>query len=314
MKRIKPDRLKRGDLIGIISPASTPDDLSKIEKGVKYLESLGYRTEIGKNVGKNRGYLAGTDDQRIEDLHYMFASKNIKAVFCVRGGYGAPRLLDKINYSLIRKHPKIFVGYSDITVLQMAFLKKAGLVTFAGPMVAVDFARDEISKYTEEFFWDTVTYTKKRGKIVLPGEEKLFSLNRSKGKGIIVGGNLALLMSLAGTQFFPDLKGKILFIEDIGEQPYRVDRMINHLKLLDSFKTLRGIILGDFSDCNETDVTKRTLTLNDVIEDYFRGLKIPVIYNFPHGHIRDMVTIPFGINVNVNASKGLVEFTEGAVS
>lgn len=314
MKRNKPGRLKKGDLIGIISPASTPDDLSKIEKGVKYLESFGYRTEVGKNVGKNRGYLAGTDDQRVQDLHYMFANKNIKAVFCVRGGYGAPRLLDKINFSLILKHPKIFVGYSDITVLQMAFLKKAGLITFAGPMVAVDFARDEISKFTEEFFWETITSTKKRGKIVLPGEQKLFSLNRSKGKGIIVGGNLALLMSLAGTQFFPDLKGKILFIEDIGEQPYRVDRMVNHLKLLDSFKSLRGIILGDFTDCIEADVTKRTLTLNDVIEDYFRDLKIPVIYNFPHGHIRDMVTIPFGINVNVNASKGFVEFTEGAVS
>jgi len=314
MKRIKPPRLKKGDLIGIISPASTPDDLTKIEKGVKYLESLGYRTEVGKNVGKNRGYLAGTDDQRIQDLHYMFTNKNIKAVFCVRGGYGAPRLLDKINYSLIHKHPKIFVGYSDITVLQMAFLKKAGLITFAGPMVAVDFARDEISKFTEEFFWETVTSTKKRGRIVLPGEEKLFSLNRSKGKGILVGGNLALLMSIAGTQFFPDFKGKILFIEDIGEQPYRVDRMVNHLKLMGSFKSLKGIILGDFTDCIETDVTKRTLTLNDVIEDYFGDLKIPVIYNFPHGHIRDMVTIPFGISVNINASKGLVEFMEGAVS
>jgi muramoyltetrapeptide carboxypeptidase len=314
MRKVKPERLRKGDLIGIISPASTPDDLTRIDKGVQYLEKMGYRAEVAPNVGKVRGYLAGTDDQRLYDLHYMFRRKDVKAVFCVRGGYGSPRLLDKIDYQLIKRNPKIFVGYSDLTVLQNAFLQKTGLITFAGPMVATDFGKDEISSYTEENFWKTVTIPKKIGRILPPGEEKLFSLNKGSGKGKLIGGNLALLMSLAGTQFFPDFKGNILLIEDIGEQPYRVDRLINQLKLIGAFKRLKGVILGAFSECIEPDFTKRTLTLNEVIEDYFSSLDIPLIYNFPHGHIHDLVTIPFGINVSVNASKQIVEFTESAVS
>jgi muramoyltetrapeptide carboxypeptidase len=314
MKKIKPERLRKGDLIGVISPASTPDDLTRIDKGVQYLEHIGYKVDVAPNVGKHRGYLAGTDDQRLYDLHYMFQRKDVKAVFCVRGGYGAPRLLDRIDFNIIKKNPKIFVGYSDITVLHMAFLKKTGLVSFAGPMVAVDFGREEVSSYTEEHFWRVITSNKKPGKVIMPGEEKLFSLNKGKGKGEIVGGNLALLMSLAGTPFFPELKGKILLIEDIGEQPYRVDRLVNQLKLIGAFKGLKGVILGAFTDCIEADITKRTLTLNDVIEDYFQNLKIPVIYNFPHGHIAETVTIPFGISTSINAGKNIVEFTENAVS
>jgi muramoyltetrapeptide carboxypeptidase len=314
MRIVKPERLKKGDLIGIISPASTPDDLNRIEKGVQYLEKSGFRAEVAPNVGKYRGYLAGSDDQRLYDLHYMFRRKDVKAVFCVRGGCGSPRLLDKIDFTIIKKNPKIFVGYSDITVLQTAFLKKTGLVTFAGPMVAVDFGREEVSSYTEEHFWRIITSTKKAGKIIPPGEDKLFALNDGKAKGQLVGGNLALLMSLAGTSFFPDLKGKILLIEDIGEQPYRVDRLINQLKLMGAFKQLKGIILGAFTDCIEPDFSKRTLTLNDVIEDYLSNLKIPIIYNFPHGHITDLITVPYGIDVSINASKHIVEYTEGAVS
>jgi muramoyltetrapeptide carboxypeptidase len=314
MKKVKPERLRKGDLIGIISPASTPDDLTRIDKGVQYLEKLGYRTEVGPNVGKYRGYLAGSDDQRLYDLHYMFKKKDVKAVFCVRGGYGSPRLLDEIDFSLIKKNPKIFVGYSDITVLHMAFLKKTGLVSFAGPMLATDFGKDEISTYTEESFWRTITSTKKIGQVVLPGEDRLFSLNKGSAKGQIIGGNLALLISLAGTEFFPDLKGKILMIEDIGEQPYRVDRLLNQLKLMKAFKQLKGIILGAFTECIEPDFTKRTLTLNDVIDDYFTTVKIPVLYNFPHGHIPDLTTVAFGINTAINASKKTIEFTESAVS
>lgn len=160
----KPKRLNKKDVIGIISPASTPDEFTRVEKGVKYLEGLGYRVKVGANVGKNHGYLAGTDQERVDDLHAMFKDKTVKAVFTLRGGYGAFRLLDKINYRTIKNNPKIFVGYSEITALQMAFLEKAGLITFAGPMVAVDFY-DEVSEYTSENFWATITSNKKIGKL-----------------------------------------------------------------------------------------------------------------------------------------------------
>lgn len=312
MRKIKPKRLLKGDVIGVIAPASYPANPEKIEKGVKYLESLGYRVEVGKNVGKERGYLAGEDSERLEDLHSMFKNKNVKAIFCVRGGYGAGRLLDKIDFNLIAKNPKIFVGYSDITVLQMAFYKKTGLVTFAGPMVAVDFA-DDVSSFTEEKFWRVITSNKRIGKIENPDNEKILAITKGNAMGTLLGGNLALIMSLMGTDYLPDFKNSILLMEDIGEAPYRVDRMFNQLKLAKVFKKVKGIILGDFIDCYEPDPDKKTLSLNQVIADYLEKLSIPVIYNVKHGHIKHNLTIPFGVKCKINATKKTMEITESAV-
>lgn len=308
----KPKKLNKKDVIGIISPASSPDEQSRVQKGVKYLESLGYRVKVGANVGKNHGYLAGTDQQRVDDIHSMFKDKNIKAIFTLRGGYGGFRLLDKIDYRIVKNNPKIFVGYSEITSLQMAFFEKAGLMTFAGPMVAVDFY-DEVSPYTNEFFWATITSNKKLGKIKFPENQKLPFLKKGLASGRLIGGNLAVFAALLGTPYFPNLTGKILMIEDIGELPYRVDRMLNQLRLSGTFKKVKGIILGRFVDCHEHDPNKKTLTLGEVIADYIGTLKIPSIYTFPHGHIKDFVTIPFGLKVNLNATKGSVEFMESAV-
>ncbi len=313
MKTVKPKKLLKGDLIGIISPASSPDDLTKINKGVEYLESLGYKAAVGKNVGKTNGYLAGTNAERIEDLHSMFSNKEVKAVFTVRGGYGSIRLLDKIDYDLIRKNPKIFVGYSDINALQLAFLKQCGLVTFSGPMVAVDF-HNEVSPFTEENFWKMITSDKKIGKLHNPNEERFFHLTEGKGEGKIIGGNLTIISSMMGTEYLPEFDKSILLLEDINEPPYKVDRMLNQLKLAKVFRKLKGIILGRFVNCYEPDEMKNSLTLNEVIEEYFHSLKIPVIYNFKHGHIKDNLTIPLGLNASVNAGKGIVEITESGVS
>lgn len=312
MRVVKPKKLNKGDLIGIISPASSPDESYKIEKGVSYLEKCGYKVVVGKNVGKFHGYLAGSDEERLDDLHSMFKRKDVKAIICVRGGYGSPRLLNRIDYKIIKNNPKIFVGYSDITALQMAFYTKAGLVTFAGPMLAVDFG-EEISSFTEEMFWSLVTSNKKM-KIKLPDDEKLFALKGGNATGTILGGNLALITSLLGTEYLPDMKQKILFLEDIGESPYRIDRMFNQLKLAKVFDKLSGIILGAFIDCNETDLGKRTLTLGEVVDSYFSGFKKPVVYNFPHGHLIHKLTIPLGIKLKMNATKGSIEFLENAVS
>ena len=239
MKIIKPKKLNKGDFIGIISPASSADDITKVEEGVRYLEKIGYRVEVGKNVGQYHGYLAGEDNLRLKDLHYMFNKKEVKAIICIRGGYGSPRLLDKIDYKIIKNNPKIFVGYSDITALNMAFFNKTGLITFTGPMVSVDF-NDEISKYTEENFWRILTSNKKIGRIELPEEDKLFQLSKGSESGRIIGGNLALIASLLGTNYFPDMKDKILFLEDVGELPFRIDRMLNQLRLSGVFSKIKG--------------------------------------------------------------------------
>lgn len=313
MKIVKPKKIKKGDLIGIISPASSPDDLQKIEPGVKYLERLGYNVEVGKNVGSYRGYLAGEDNQRLDDLHYMFKKKDIKAILCVRGGYGSPRLLNKIDYKIIRNNPKIFVGYSDITALQLAFFKKAGLITFAGPMLAVDF-HNEVSSYTEENFWKILTSNKKIGKVSLPKDENIYPVVKGSAAGRIIGGNLALIISLMGTEFIPDMKNMILFMEEVGEAPYRIDRMFSHLNLAKVFDKINGAVLGSFVDCNETDPSKKTLTLGEIVNDYFGKLKKPVIYNFPHGHVKNIFTIPFGAKVKLNASRSFVEIMESAVT
>ena len=314
MKIIKPKKLKKGDVIGVISPASSPSDLEKIEKGVKYLESLGYRVEVGNNVGKIHGYLAATDEERLEDLHSMFKNKNVKAIFNVRGGYGSGRLLDKINFGLIKRNPKIFVGYSDITALQLAFLKKTGLVTFAGPMVAVDFSQDKVDPFMEENFWKIITTSKKIGKLNNPNEERFYTLTKGRGEGKLVGGNLALLISLMGTDYQPDFKDSVLLIEDIGEDPYRVDRMFYQLKYAKVFNKVKGIILGRFVDCYIKDKSQPSLSLNDVIADYLADLKVPVIYNVKHGHIKENLTIPWGLKTKVNTSRCFIEITESAVT
>jgi len=314
MRITKPKKLNSGDTIGIISPASSPDEIERIQKGVKYLESLNYRVIIGKNVGKSRGYLAGEDSERLADLHDMFNNKSVKAIFCVRGGYGSGRLLNKINFNLIKKNPKIFVGYSDITALNMAMYHKTGLVTFAGPMVAVDFYQDEVNPFTEEVFWQTITSNKKIGKIKNPGDEKFYVINKGRGEGRLLGGNLALLCSIMGTEFMPNLKDSILMLEDIGEAPYRVDRLLNQLKLAKVFTQANGVVLGRFVDCYDAEDSKDSLKLNDVICDYFDSLKIPVMYNLKHGHITENITMPLGLKCKINSSRGFIEIPENAVS
>lgn len=312
MKTVKPKKLLKGDLVGLISPASSPDDLTKINKGVEYLEKLGYRVSVGKSVGKITGYLAGSDSDRVNDLHTMFSDKQVKAVFNVRGGYGSLRLLDKIDYNLIKKNPKIFVGYSDINALQLAFYKNCGLVTFAGPMPAVDFI-DEVSPFTEENFWRIITSDKKIGKLHNPNDEKFFHLTGGKGEGKIIGGNLTVINSMMSTGYLPDFDKSILLLEDINEPPYKVDRMLNQMRIAKILKKVKGIILGRFVNCYEPDEMKNSLTLNEVIEDYFCSLKVPVIYNFKHGHIKDNLTVPIGVNVILNSDKGIVEIKESAV-
>jgi len=313
MKIIKPPHLKKGDLIGLISPASTPDNLERINQGVKYFERLGYRVVVGKNVGKFRGYLAGTDEERHHDLHSMFAHKDVKAIFCIRGGYGSIRLLDKIDFNLIKKNPKIFVGYSDITTLQLAIFQRTGLITFSGPMAAVDFA-GEVHPFTEEVFWKMVTSTKPFGKFHNPDNQKINCLTKGKANGILLGGNLSLVVSLLGTNYLPKFDKSILFLEEVEEKPYRIDRFFAQMKLAKIFDKVSGVVLCNFTDCEETDPNKKTLSLNDVIGDYFENFKKPVAYNLVYGHINPKNTIPIGVKALLDCDKKSIEILESCVS
>src|SRR5687768_6332376 len=216
MTVVKPPRLRKGDLIGLVSPASTPSSAEKIEGGVRYLEGLGYRVKVGAHAAKSHGYLAGTDQERAEDINSMIADPQVKAIFALRGGYGTPRLLPLIQYRLLARQPKIVSGFSDITALQLAIYKKSRLVTFSGPMPAVEFWKGP-DPYTEENFWRLVTSKLSIGALLNPEDEPLCVHREGKATGVLLGGNMALVTSTLGTPFMPSLRKAVLVLEEVDE-------------------------------------------------------------------------------------------------
>ncbi|MBI2429967.1 MAG: LD-carboxypeptidase [Ignavibacteriales bacterium] len=312
MTIIKPSALKKGDLIGIIAPASPPSVSEKITKGAEYLERLGYRVKLGKNVHNVYGYLAGTDQERADDIHEMFADRNVKAIVAVRGGYGTPRLLPLLNYSLIKKNPKILVGYSDLTGLQLALFKKTGLVTFSGPMAGVEMWK-EIDPFTEEHFWRMITSKKKFGAVHNPDGREFKALNSGTASGRLLGGNLSLITAIAGSPYIPSFKGSLLFLEEIEEECYRFDRMMNHLRIANILTDTKGVIIGELTDVKASDTTKPFLTVDQILNAYLKPLKKPVVNGLVYGHIPKKLTMPVGIKATVNANSGTLSFDEAAV-
>jgi muramoyltetrapeptide carboxypeptidase len=310
MNILRPARLKPGDLIGVVAPASPVSDLSKIERGVRYLETLGYRVKLGAHVNRTKGYLAGEDQERVNDLHEMFSDEKVNAIICLRGGYGTPRLLSLINYKLVARHPKILVGFSDITALQLAFWKRCRLITFHGPMVAAEMA-NTMDPFTEEMFWKTVTSPLRAGTIALPDEP--VSLFKGKATGRLLGGNLSLIVSLLGTPYQPDFRRSALFIEDDGEEPYRVDRMLTQLYNASVLSRAGAIVAGQFTECTTKDPTKPSLTVEQVLQEVASASARPFLSNLPFGHVQRKMTLPVGLKVRVNADARTIEYLEPAV-
>lgn len=312
MKILKPPHLRKGDLIGLISPASTPSSTEKIEKAVSYLERLGYRVQVGEHAMDVHGYLAGRDEQRAGDLNGMLRDRNVKAIIAIRGGYGTPRFLSAVDYRAIRRNPKIIVGYSDLTALQMAMMKKTGLVTFSGPMAGVEMW-NTIDPYTEEHFWRTVTSKSKIGALPNPEDEPSVPLRPGVVKGTLLGGNFSLLMSLMGTPYLPSLGGSILVLEDVDEAPHRVDRMFAQLRNAGILDRIAGLVLGKFSDCVPTDPSKPHLTIDQVVKEAAEWARCPILSNFQYGHIPRKLTVPFGLQARLDTKKGYVEVLESGV-
>ncbi len=313
-KIIKPKRLTQGDTIALIAPASGVEP-EEFEKALQNLGNLGFKTKVGKNARARKGFLAGTDQERLEDLHQAFADKEVKAVWCVRGGYGASRLLPDLNFDLIKKNPKILIGYSDITALHTAIHQNTGLVTFHGPTGAATF-----SDYAKKHIINTLTNPSAPYKIELSPdnaakESNLFkteTITPGKCRGGLIGGNLSLLSALTGTPFgLRNLKGKILFIEDVGEQPYRIDRMLTQLRQAVDLRQIAGIALGVFEDCNPKSAGSQSLL--EVLKDRLGDLKIPVIYGLSFGHIRDQFTLPVGIEAELDTENAVMTFMETGV-
>jgi muramoyltetrapeptide carboxypeptidase len=306
---IKPFKLNKGDTIGVIAPAS-PMKIKALKAGVSYLQKLGYKVIVGKSVFKKRGYFAGSDKDRLNDINYMIENSEVKAIICARGGWGTLRILDKINYEILKQNPKIISGYSDITSLQIAIYTKSNILTFSGAMVASDMS--DFDPFTEKVFWNIVTEVHDNIILKNPNNKKLKAIKPGVAEGELIGGCLSLVVSILGTPFQPDFKGKILFLEDIGEPPYKIDRMLTQLKRAGVLQSVSGIVFGEFVDCKPKEKSK-SLTLEQVIQDTVRDLNIPVFKGLVYGHINKRVTMPIGARARVDSRKGFIEIMENVI-
>ena len=314
-KRIKPTRLKKGDTIGLIAPGSAVTD-EKLQKAVSNLERLGFKVHHTKNILAKRGYLAGTDKQRLHDLHFMFNNPKINGIWCIRGGYGCGRLLPKIDYGIIRKNPKPLIGYSDVTALLQAVFCKTGLIGFHGPVAVSEFTDYTIQQFQSVLMHPKTSFEIKNAVENEKNENPAFQtkiIHAGKAKGQIAGGNLSLIAALCGTKYQLNAKDKIVFLEDIGEKPYRIDRMLTQLLQSSNLKEAAGIALGIFDDC-EAPEDADSLSLMEMFEDRLGHLKIPVIYGLSFGHIDHQLTFPIGIEAALNTENQLVTLTEPAVN
>jgi muramoyltetrapeptide carboxypeptidase len=306
---IKPRRLNPADTIGVVAPAG-PVKKVKLRRGVKNLENLGYRVKLAGNVWDKSGYLAGEDGERAESVNQMFADPEIDAILCTRGGFGSIRILEQIDYALVRRNPKIFVGFSDVTLLHLVMNKFCNLVTFHGPMVAVDF--DRLSAYNRKHFFRAAASTRPVGRIK---NSKTLGTWRAIAQGKvsapILGGNLTLITRLLGTKFEPDFRSKILFLEDLNEDIYRIDGMLAQLKLAGILKNVKGVILAEFVKCLPS--KKASFTLEEIFEQYFASARYPVIYPVSCGHGADKITIPLGVRATIDTDKKIFSIDEAGV-
>ena len=298
LKTLKPPRLRRGDTIGIVAPASH-FDLEKFNRGIAVIESMGFNTSVPEGLFNKKEYFAGSDFKRAEMVDRYFADPNIKAIMCARGGYGSIRILSLLDYKIIQKNPKIFIGFSDVSAMLSALYLKCRLVTFHGPTVTTLANSDH---RTKDSLLSMITSGEKLEIVVESG----ITIKPGSASGPVLGGNLNTLCHLLGTPFQPDFNGGILFLEDRGEAAYRIDRMLSQMKLAGCFNGLAGFILGAFEDCGDTDDIIR------IAGDIFKDDKIPMLAGLAVGHGKRNLTIPTGLNATLNADLKVLSFHEPA--
>ncbi len=309
---IKPRKLQFGDTIGIIGPAGAVRVEGAVGRAVEYAKSLGFNVKLGESANAKYGYLSGTDALRAKDVNAMFADPEVNAIVCTRGGYGTMRMLDLLDYDLIKANPKIFVGFSDITAMHIAFQEKCGLVTFHGPMATM--WNDELPKdFIRESFYSAVMNDFPMGDLMnAPGYHERRTVNPGSAEGILVGGNLSLIAGTIGTPYEINTKDRILFIEEIGERTYCVDRMLTQLRLAGKFEDCAGVVFGDFNNC-PVEYPDFGLTLEEVIRDCAATCLKPMFTGLQAGHVTPKITLPLGVRVRMDAEKCTLTVLENAV-
>lgn len=316
---LRPRALRPGDTVGLITPSTFVDDPDKLQLVARTVEYFGLKAKWGKNVRKQTGYLGGSVAERLDDLHAMFSDPEVHGILAIRGGYGSAQLLDGIDYQLIRRNPKMFVGFSDITALHLAIHKKTGLVTFHGPVMASEF-----TPFTQEWYKKALFGTEPLGRVTNPPEANplrpqhhVRTVRPGKARGRLIGGNLTLISTTMGTPYEIDTRGCILFTEDVDEEPYRIDRMLTQLRLAGKLDEAAGIVFGECLDCRPKDYKpsfNSTYTLGQVIDNILGQAKVPVLFGLTIGHTDDQLTLPEGVMATLDADAGSLTIEEPAVS
>ncbi|MDO9553213.1 LD-carboxypeptidase [Rhodonellum sp.] len=306
-KTLLPKAFQKGDTVGLISPSAATAERIQFQFAQEALEALGLHVKLGDNLKNRRGHLAGTDNERAADLNGMFSDKEVKAIICIRGGSGAARILPLIDFSLIKKNPKPLIGYSDITALHNAIHAKTGLITFHGPNGSGSWNSFNVKQFEDMFFkQEQILFENEqiKGDDLVIKQNRIQTITSGKVSGKILGGNLTVLTALSGTPYLPDFKNSILFLEDVGEEPYKLDRMFSTLKLNGTLNKIKGFIFGQCSDCNPSG-GYGSLTLDDILDDYILPLGIPAYKGAMIGHLPKQFIIPVGAEVEMDADRGI---------
>ena len=310
--QLLPVRLNPGDTVGLVSPSKATDHQLDIQIATEVMQALGLKVKVGANLASRRGHLAGSDAERASDLNTMFADKAVKAIICLRGGSGAARILPLLDYNLIKANPKILLGYSDITALHCAINAKTGLVTFHGPNASGSWNSFHADQFRRLFFqrermhYQNVLEAKDE---LVPRQNRTITINGGKVQGELIGGNLTVLTALAGSPYLPDFNGKILFLEDVEEAPYRIDRMLSTLKLMGALDKIAGFIFGECTDC-EPGSGYGWLTMDQIFADYIKPLNIPAYRGAMIGHVKQQFILPVGSRVELDADAGSIRMLQ----
>ena len=312
---IKPMRLSAGDKVGIVAPATAandPDEIKRAEEAVKY---FGLIPVFGKTLHSDEGYKTKSVKSRAEDINQMFANPEIKAVLPIRGGYGSAKILNALDYKVISNNPKLLCGYSDITAMHLAIYKMTGMVTMHGPVLLSDFTSFSEEYYKRALFSNSPigeikNYIAKSG---IREQNATRTIVQGKAKGKLIGGNLSLVSAMMGTQYEPDFSGKLVFLEDIGEEPYSIDRMLTQLRISGKLDKAAAVVIGRCKDCVQKSAPAVwDGALGDVLDANLADLKVPVFYGLNIGHTADQATLPIGIEAEADADLGIITITESA--
>jgi len=302
--------------VALVSPAGPTRDRPAVEAGIAKLKSWGLEPILFRNAFASHGFLAGNDDRRLEDLQSAISDPKWRAIWCVRGGYGVTRLLDRLDLRPLARDPKPIIGYSDITALLLSLHAKTNLVTFHGPNGASEWNRTNV-EWLQRVTWkgEAVTFANPQdtSSTIVPSDDRTRAITPGKARGKLIGGNLTVLTAILGSPYVPDFKDAILFVEDVQEAPYRIDRMLVQLKLAGILDQIKGFVWGTCSKCTPGEGFG-SLTIPDILDDHVKPLGVPAYYGAMFGHIGKQFTLPVGVQVELDADAGTITMLESAVS